>query len=196
LKWHKSEKGAYAWLRNADHFYVAARYLYWKGLVETFAFLGAHAIELYLKAYLIQKTGCYPEGHDLIKIYNECRNHDEFFNDKSLSEHFIPREDSVYTGTDWSRYLDAIKYPEFLPIQRDRGKKWQSYGISFGFSHKSLDQIAHLIRQRIGIPEGTVGTAEALLNSNPLNAFFIGTVIGSFSEIKQAFYRENEYFRE
>jgi len=191
MKWHKAETDIHLWLYSADHFYVAARYLYWKGLTQEFAFLGAHAIELYLKAYLIMKKGSYPEGHELIEIYEECQKYDEFFKDETLSSYFITKEDKYTNGTDWPKYIDAIKYPEPLPKHRD--KKSVPYGIILGHSHVSLDQIASFVRTNI-IPSRTVDYIRELLDKNYCHGELVH-VCGSLNEIKEAFLRENDYFK-
>ena len=163
MKWHKAVRDAHEWLYNADHFYVAARYLYWKGLIQEFGFLGAHAIELYLKAYLIEKTGSYPEGHQLIKIYGECQKYDEFFQDETLSANFISREDNSTIGTDWPRYIDAIKYPE--PLPKYGANKPVMYSVTLRHSHISLDQIASFVRGNI-ISSSTADYIRQLLEKN------------------------------
>ena len=194
MNWPEVTAKAHLWLYCADHFYVAARYLYWKGLIREFAFLGAHAIELYLKAYLIQKTDCYPEGHDLVQIYSECMEHDMFFLDKSLRECFRLRDDNVSSGTDWPLYIDAIKYPEYLPSQKQRGKKFRPYAIGLGLSHNSLDQIASFVRRNIKIPSNTVDYIEELLNKEYLTGE-LAREMGSLDEIRESFLRENDCFR-
>ncbi len=190
MKWHKSKVGASYWVINADYVYVAARYLYWKGLIREFALLGAHAIELYLKVYLIQKTDTFPQGHNLVNIYQACMDYDDFFKEESIRKLFEPPKPRHTLGTDWVKYVDIIKYPEALPSQ----KRLEEYAIVLGGSHYSLDQIADFVRRNVDRPERQVDVVESLLKTDHYHGELVDKC-GNLDEIREAFLRENDYFK-
>lgn len=101
----KAEQPAYRWVCYADGRYITARFLFWKGAFDDFALIGAHAFEMYLKAYIVDKTGSFPPIHDLSKLCKTCGGHDPFF-------------DTLLESPKWSRtwpiYWEFLRYPESL----------------------------------------------------------------------------------
>jgi len=191
MKWQKSKVGAHKWVYYADHVYVAARYLYWKGLVREFALLGAHAIELYLKAYLIQKTGNFPIGHDLVCLHRACMDYDDFFKEEFIVRIFTPMEPDYGTGIEWIRYVNTIKYPEAVPGQ----KRFHMYGVSSA-SYHSLDEIAAFVKRNIDTPPRAVDTIENLLKTE--TGIYIEEWVherGTLDEVRKFFLQDNKYFK-
>lgn len=61
------------WLELADEYYLATRSLQWfTALAYPTAYVGHHALELYLKALFVKETNTYPDKeHDLRILYDE-----------------------------------------------------------------------------------------------------------------------------
>lgn len=191
MKWKPSRGSAYEWVQMADQRYVAARFLYWKGFHEEFALLGAHAMELYLKAYLIHKTGKYPEGHHLDEIYKECMKYDDFFKNESLRIHFLlikpPLPDKEAT---WTHYSEVLRYPEPLPGRpRPRGA-----GVitGAGGTCETLDCIAHFVREAVDRPPGHRDVIDDLINGDG----YIWAIHSpsNLPEIRKLLLYHNQYF--
>lgn len=202
------KKTAYEWVQFGHQQYVAARILYWKGFIYNFALLGAHALEIYLKAFIIHKTSKYSPGHDLEKFYRECMELDDFFCDELLSSHFLPEKIPPSAMPEcWPNYLKLLRYPESL--QEDF--KSPGFGILSGSDSpgtcKSLDQIAFFMYNsvphdddkssfRVNIVEGTtetdVNVIDDLLNGKGYY-WSLGTPENS-AEIIELFLRHNPLF--
>jgi len=131
MEWHESKESEITWVCWADRFYITARTLYWKNIIYICMLLGAHAIELYLKAFLIYKHGKYMGGHNLVLLYRECQKLDSFFNDKNIAKHFVGRDTAIQRIPEqWADYSDIVRYPEALPMLDHRRPK--SFGIMSG----------------------------------------------------------------
>jgi len=191
MKKIKAKGSAYHWIQHADQIYVAARFLYWKGFPFEFALLGAHVIELYLKAYLIHKTGEYPEGHELDKIYEECMKHDDFFNEKSLCGHFLPIKPPLPAKeATWTYYSHILRYPESLP-GRSR-PKGVGVVVGVGGTIQTLDCISHFVRQAVPRKGGERDIIDDLINGDGY-IWAVHAPDGG-EEIRESFLRDNNYF--
>jgi hypothetical protein len=163
------------WVQKADGLYVAARFLYWKGFPLEFAVLGAHAIELYLKAFLIQRTNKYIANHNLGIIYQVCMALDDFFKDEALAGNFLrlpmPNSPEKWTHNPmshltWTEYTNNLRYPESLPNQPPR----KGVVIPMGYSDCvrggtcwSLDCIADFVKKHVSPLEGKRDVIDNLL---------------------------------
>jgi len=166
MRKHKSNVSEIKWVVWADRFYVTARFLYWNKFIYNSALFGAHAIELYLKAFLIFKTGEYIKGHELGTIYRECQQLDPFFKDDSLSKYFLSEKKAkVLMPEFWPNYAEYIRYPESLPTQEDKRK---SFGFISGSDTagtlKSLDRISGFIHKTIVLPQNAEGVFKDLFD--------------------------------
>ncbi len=191
MKEIKAKGSAYHWIQHADRIYVAARFLYWKGFPFEFTLLGAHVIELYLKAYLIHKTGEYPKRHKLDKIYEECMKHDDFFNEKSLCVHFLPIKPPLPTReATWTHYVEVLRYPESLPnMPRPAGA-----GVitGYGGTCQTLDCIAHFVKQAVLRLKGERDIIDDLINGDGYTWAIHASDGGQ--EIRELFLCDNNYF--
>lgn len=187
----KAKGSAYRWVQHADQIYVAVRFLYWKGFPFEFALFGAHVMELYLKAYLIHKTGKYPRTHDLGIIYKECMKYDDFFKDRSVWIHFLPVKQGLPdTEATWTHYLETLRYPESLADERR--PKGAGIIAGVGGTHRTLDCIAHFVREQVPQPAGDRDIIDDLINGDG----YIWAIHshGNLPEIKELFLCDNEYF--
>lgn len=149
-----------------------------------FALFGAHVMELYLKAYLIYKTGKYPLTHEIDRIYEACIEYDDFFKDESLSKHFLSTEKT------WASYSHALRYPESLPHQPKPGGIGLIFGV--GGTHQTLDCIAHFVRGTVPRPAGHVDVIDELINSDGRRWMMYSPE--NLPEIRELFLRDNPYF--
>jgi hypothetical protein len=164
-RWLEAKASAYNWVQSADQLYVAVRFLYWKGFPFEFALLGAHAMELYLKAYLIQRTGKYPVSHDLGEIYKECMKLDDFFKDEFLSRRFLPIKPPLPdTEATWTHYSGVLRYPE--PLPREPRSKGAGIITGFGGTCRTLDCIAHFVKQAVPRLKGERDIIDDLINGD------------------------------
>jgi len=203
--WVVAKTHAWKWVQIADRMYVAARFLFWKGFPYEFALLGAHAIELYLKAYLIHRTGKYPIAHDLEEIYRKCMGLDDFFKDAALTGNFLlqPLPDNQQNSADlpwphltWTEYTRALRYPESLPPEQSRHGAIIMTGYSDcirGGSCWTLDCIAHFTRQAIPRPKQEWDTIDMFLNGTGA-IWATSSLQGNLEEIKESFLRGNQFF--
>lgn len=189
------------WVQSADQLYVAARFLSWKGFPFEFALLGAHAMELYLKAYLIHRTGRYPVSHDLDKIYEDCMELEDFFKDESLTGNFLPRPlpDTPENWTHlpwshltWTEYTWSLRYPESLP----KGRRSKGAIIDTGYGStclRTLDCIAHFVRQAVPRLKGERDVIDNFINGTG-DIWAANSPPGDLSEIRELFLRGNQFF--
>lgn len=163
--WRSARKSAFEWVQRGHQQYIAARILYWKYLSFQFALLGAHAMELYLKAFLIDKVGKYPKGtrgHFLDAIYRECMKYDPFFNDESLSSHFLPEKAAKVAAPElWCNYVERLRYPESL-VNKPLPGFVVIYGSDSPGSCETLDRIAHFMYQKIPQPPHILGCGSVI----------------------------------
>ncbi|MFH0765286.1 MAG: HEPN domain-containing protein, partial [Calditrichota bacterium] len=156
--WRQPRKSAFEWTQDAHKLYITARLLYWKNFPFQFALLGAHAIELYLKAFLINKVGKYPNVHFLDAMYRECTKYDSFFNDESLSSSFLPEKARKEDLPElWCNYTEQLRYPESLIGKPLPTKASVYYAINSAGTCESLDCIAHFMHQAILQPPNIPG---------------------------------------
>jgi len=205
-KWVVAKVSAWKWVQGADRTYVAARFLFWKGFPVEFALLGAHAIELYLKAYLIHRTGKYPIGHDLAKIYKECMELDDFFKDEALTGNFVVRPLSddpqnwahlPWSHLTWTEYTRALRYPESLRLGRGRHGAIISIGYASctrGGTCWTLDCIARFTRQAVPRPKEERDVIDNFLNGTG-DIWAANSPPGDLQEIRESFLRGNQFFR-
>lgn len=190
MKRAKAKANAYSWVQSADRIYVAARFLYWNGFPWEFGLLGAHAMELYLKAFLIHKTSEYPVGHDLEKIYKECMEHDDFFKEVSLLRHFLPSKPPLPdTESTWTHYSDVLRYPESLP-QKAR-KIGAGVVIGAGGTCQTLDCIAYFVREAVPRLAGGLDVIDELINGG---GYIWADLPDKLPEIRKWFLHENQHF--
>ncbi|MGM0686981.1 MAG: HEPN domain-containing protein [Promethearchaeati archaeon] len=192
-RWETAEGSAYHWVQKADQIYVAARFLYWKGFPWEFALLGAHAMELYLKAFLIHKTHKYPKTHDVSVIYKECMKHEDFFKDETLRRHFLPLKPPLpdYQAT-WINYSDILRYPESLPRSPRPRPRGAGVIIGAGGTCQTLDCIAHFVREAIPRLAEIRDVLDDLVNGD--GYIWSMDPFGNLPEIRRAFLQENQYF--
>jgi len=204
-KWVVAKAHAWKWVQDADRIYVATRFLFWKGFPFEFALLGAHAIELYLKAYLIHRTGKYPIAHDLAKIYRECMGLDDFFNDEALTGNFLlqPLPDNPqnwahlpWSHLTWTQYTRALRYPESLhPGQSPHGAIICTGYASCnrGGTCWTLDCIARFTRQAIPRPKQERDAIDNFLNGTG-DIWAPSLPQGDLEDIRESFLRGNQFF--
>jgi len=187
----EAKASSYAWVQRADELYVAARFLYWKGFPFAFALLGAHVMELYLKAYLIHKVGKYPKSHDLGRIYEECLKHDNFFDEESLRRHFLPLKPPLPgTQATWTHYLEVLRYPESLPnVPRPAGA---GLITGYGGTCQTLDCVAHFVKQAVPRLKGERDIIDDIINGDGY-IWAIHAPDGG-QEIRELFLHDNNYF--
>ncbi len=191
VKYVVAKAKPYQWVQQADELYVAARFLYWKGFPFVFALLGAHVMELYLKAYLIQKVGEYPKSHDLGMIYKECLKYDNFFNEESLRIHFLPIKPPLPdTEASWTHYLEVFRYPESLHEVPRPGGAFVITGT--GGTCETLDRIAHFVKQTVPRLKGERDIIDDLINGDGYK-WAIHAPDGG-KEIRESFLLHNYYF--
>ncbi len=198
----RAQKNPFEWVQHAHKLYVTARVLYGKRFPHEFALIGAHALEIYFKAFIIYKTGKYKPGHDLSSLYKNCMKLDPFFKDELLSKYFLPEKaPKSLTPALWDRYTPFLRYPESLKA----GKILGGFAITSD-ALKSLDCIAHFMYKTIptdgerlkiwksstGKTEEVVGVVEDLLDGKG-DYHSLGNEEDS-SEIKELFLRDNSYF--
>ena len=159
MGWVTSRTDALLWIRIADRFYISARFLIWETFTYfpiglTAFYLGAHAIELYLKALLIHHTGKFLSGHDIELLFSECKKYDDFFKDDEISKYFKSKSDPKKPTQSWADYTGFLKYPEDLPQ-----KKESAFGVIFTWEGSfesstfgSLDKIVAHIHETIVLP--------------------------------------------
>jgi len=195
--WRKARKSAFEWVQRGHQQYITARTLYWKHFLFQFALLGAHAMELYLKAFLIHKIGEYPigtRGHWLDAIYLECMKYDTFFEDESLSSHFllekVPKEGQPEL---WCNYVEPLRYPELLVekptafvvhYSSNSAGTCETLNCIAHFMHKTIPQPPHISGRGSVINELLAGRGYLDSLGQPENA----------SEIIDLFLRHNRYF--
>lgn len=183
LKWIKPTKSAFKWAQHAHKHYITARFLYWKNFPFQSALLGAHAMELYMKAFLIHKIGKYPSGHFLDAIYRECMKYDQFFNNESLSSSKL-----------WRNYTELLRYPEPLTTRLLPEKVTVDYTINSAGTCETLDSMAYFIYdtiQPLNVADGENVIDEVLAGRG--YRFGLGFPENA-PEIKELFLRDNHYF--
>jgi HEPN domain-containing protein len=163
-KWEKAKVIPYQWVLYADERYVAARFLYWKNFPFDFALLGAHALELYLKAYLINKTSKYPRTHDLRKLVELCTHHHDFF--KSILQ-------ELKVSPTWITHLEMFRYPESSP-DVDRPSGSAIIGAAVGGTIELLDKVASFVRGEVPRPEEYRDTIAELIRDYDLPFLYQG----------------------
>ena len=195
LKWVKPTKSAFEWAQHAHKHYITARFLYWKNFPFQSALLGAHAMELYMKAFLIHKIGKYPSGHFLDAIYRECMKYDQFFNNESLSSSFLsgkrPRNNLSKL---WRNYTELLRYPEPLTTKPLPEKVTIDYTINSAGTCETLDSMAYFIYdtiQPLNVADGENVIDEVLAGCG--YRFGLG-FRENIAEIKALFLRDNHYF--
>lgn len=203
--WLVAKLHAWEWVQNADRTYVAARFLFWKGFPCEFALLGAHAIELYLKAYLIHKTGKYPPVHDLAQIYTKCMGLDDFFKDEALTGHFFPQPlpdnpqnwaHLSWSHLTWTEYTRTLRYPESLPSEQSRHGAIIGTGYADcnrGGTCWTLDCIARFTRQAIPRPKQERDMIDNFLNGTG-DIWALILPQGDSEDVRESFLRGNQFF--
>lgn len=190
-RWKVAKASAYKWVQNTDRLYVAARFLSWKGFPFEFALLGAHAMELYLKAFLIHRTGRYPVSHDLKKIYEACMELDDFFKDEYLSRQFLPIKPPLpYIQATWTRYSDILRYPESLPEKPREGGVLVATG--YRGTYETLDCIAYFVKRSVPRAEQERDIIDNLINGD--GDIWAVNSPDEWPEIRKLFLRGNQYF--
>ncbi len=201
--WRKPQKGIEQWLIWADRFYVSSRLLFWNDDLFMSAYLGAHAIELYLKTYLISKRSEFLTGHNINQLFDECRQYDDFFSNPNIAQYFtneVTINGKNILWSNWNDYVNIFKYPEDLPSVENPRKN--AFTITRGIRATifwCLDEIACFIHQEIDdlIPGkqrvfvdliNGVGDSHGYFNSeNILNSLFkenskLSAIYNYFSE--------------
>lgn len=184
----KAKRDAYSWVQYADQIYIAVRFLWWRGFYREFALFGAHAMELYLKAYLVHKTGEYPVTHELTDILEMCGKHDDFFkNDELVLNIAGPMAIS------WRIYWHMLRYPESLSDQPDR----RYYGWATGDqgTHRILDVIAQHVRETVPRPQGSKDEIDIFINHGEKWLFLRRDItMDDWLENRKWFLHDNPYF--
>ena len=180
-----AKRNAYDWIQHADELYIPVRFLLCKGFDREFVLLGAFVMELYLKAFLIYKTGKYPQIHWLDEIYEMCIEHDEFFKDKSLMRDMVSPELKT-----WPRHTDLLRYPE--PFGDKRKYRWTMWGTD---SHRTLDRIAHFVRTTVPRPENSLDTISEFLSGSTWGSRRTTYAEQDWLEIRECFLKDNEDFQ-
>jgi HEPN domain-containing protein len=130
---------AISWIDSGDESYMAARLLWFTGFRIISPVMGHHAIEKYLKGYLVSNgeivaKGTPAWGHNLRELGITCVKYDTDFNSEP-----IKRRLSFF-----ERYFFHVRYPSEMP---------DIEGISLWFSFDSniqpLDEIVAFVRPRI-----------------------------------------------
>lgn len=202
-QWKAAKENPWKWVQSADRVYVGARFLSWKGFPFEFALLGSHAMELYLKAYLIHRTGKYPWGHQLAKIYEECMKLDDFFRDESLAGNFLPISlpdtpenwtHAPWSQLTWTKFTRTLRYPE-SPFQGRGGAiiSTGSASCTHGGTCWALDCIAHFVRQAVPRPKEERDVIDNFLNGSG-DIWAASSPPGDLQEIRELFIRGNQFF--
>ena len=111
-----ANESAFEWAQHGHRLYVPARFLFMNGFRYNGVLVGAHAIEIYLKAFLIHTTQKYPPVHDLADLYRRCMELNPFFQDEQLSRYFLLEQQEVALAHElWGNYAPNLRYPELLP---------------------------------------------------------------------------------
>ena len=195
--WMQAKKNAWEWIQSGHKQYIATKILYWKGFSLQFALVGAHAMELYLKGFLIHKTGKYPRGHALDAIYRECMKYDPFFDNAHLIVHFLP--ESIYDNVlpeRWTNYVEHIRYPESLVEKPLPGFVIET-GTDCSGTCDSLDQVAYFMHKNIPQPQKMVGD-NSVIDKLLTGKGYLWNVRRreNAAEIIELFLRYNKYFTE
>lgn len=181
-----------------------------KGFRINGVLIGAHALEIYLKAFLIQKTGTYIKGHDLADYYRKCMELDSFFQDEQLSRYFLPeKQPEALAHNLWGDYIPALRYPECLPGQPKISGVYVESASNTAGTFESLDRVAHFMYKNMSTGKkltgfvffpGT-GESKEKLQSNVIDDFlcgdgylwFLGTQENA-AELIETFLLNNKYF--
>lgn len=125
-------------MASADGFYIAARLLIFAGLRLESPVLAHHAIERYLKGYLVGQgeqivKGSKAWGHKLSGLGKLCSKYDKEFDIKSFSRRL----------SFFDKYFEYVRYPTELDGMN--GMIW----FSFDSNISPLDEVVAFIRPRI-----------------------------------------------
>lgn len=179
-----AKAGPDGWVRSADEAYITARFLYHKGFTWPATWIGALAMELYAKAYLVKMGGTYRKGHDLTELFELCCQHTDFF------RQFLENPNWAQM---WPLYWDAMRYPEKVD------KSWQGFTMVFGAGKGTLiddlDAVSHFVRQEISIPKGTDDPLHNLLEreERPFRWSHSDAVYPNSEEIRALLVKDNRY---
>lgn len=188
LRWKTAKRTARDWVRHADELYIPVRYLLWKGFAREFALFGAHVMELYLKAYLIYRTGKYPLSHELDRIYEICMEYDDFFKDETLVAHIVKPGTNI-----WDSYSHVLRYPESLVDDpKHTGTGWI---LGTGGTHQVLDRIAQYVGKTVLPPTGSRGVIREFIEDSESWLFLrTSNTRNDWLEIRKWFLYDNPYF--
>ena len=134
--------------------------------------------------------------HDLDKIYEECMKLDNFFKDESLSRNFLPIKlllpDTAenWSHLTWAEYIHALRYPESLP--KGRRSKGAIISTGYGGTYRTLDCIAHFVRQDVPRPEEERDVIDNFVNGN--GDIWAANAPDELPEIRELFLRGNQFF--
>ena len=184
----KAKSPPYRWVCYADGRYITARFLYWKGMLDDFALVGAHAFEMYLKAFIAHKTGSFSSTHNLQQLCQTCGKYDPFFL-------------TLLGSPDWSRtwpvYWGFLRYPEPLPSVGSPPTV-----MAVGFDNlRQLDSLAAHVKSCVPNPApagshyGDV-VLSVIRRTRPISGLVPITCEEDLDEVRVLLLRENEYFSE
>jgi hypothetical protein len=165
------------WLRYADWRYLAARYLFFRGLQLESLLANAHALELFLKTYLGLKDERLPETHDLTHLYEACAAHDRRF--------IAYLEDPNWCLGTVGEWANFWRYPESK--RRQRSSVWGTDDVF------RLDSVARLVHLEVD----PVNSQETEIRRLMLGYRISALAVPDYDpEIRSLFIRLNNFFDE